>query len=378
MSSPSLGVKEEEMVPRSRGSEVNHLSLANSWLKKEKQILFLRINIRMSRFNRDPFNPFPDVTPKPRIELEKKKEVKVNLPEKHNSDDYFLEVIMFKHPELIRRTLWSNSRISLEFLEANAEIVDWDEAGRHPKMNKNFVNKHFENHPELWSFYQYQTENVLRLSPHKISKLEKEFRTKPIPRELARPISSSNFREKFIESHLEELDWFYLSSNPHLQVTFFERHIEKVVWSEVCLNTALPSTFFEEHIEKVDWSMLCRNTIIPESFFRENIEKVDFEAICLNTSISEAFYRDNLETINHNKNKKKCWMWLSRHTSCSEAFFRKNFKFINWEQISSNSSLSPSFFLENLDKIDPYKFCTNNFDYFVTRNGRRIDYLFKI
>jgi hypothetical protein len=315
-----------------------------------------------------------DVSPKPRIVPEKKKEVRVNIPNNHYSDDFFLEVIMFDHPELIRTTLWSNPRISLEFIEANREVVDWEEAGRNPKMTKYFVEKNIEEHPGLQSFFSKKNVGI---SPSEIFRLEKEIGSRPIPKELVRTISSSNFREKFIEEHIDELDWFFLSSNSSLPVTFFERHIEKVVWSEVCLNEGLPSTFFDRHIEKVDWRNLCRNTSIPETFFRDHIDKVDFESICLNFHISELFIRDNLETINYRKNKKRCWLWLSMNPSLSETFFRENLKFINWEQMSGNPSPSPSFFLENKDKLVPERFCTNNFDYWVTRTGKRIDHLFK-
>jgi hypothetical protein len=288
-----------------------------------------------------------------------KKITHVNLPLNHEKgESFFLEILISNHPELIRPSLWSNPRISLEFMEVNEEIVDWSEAGKNPKMSENFVQKNIEKHPELHSFFCKVYHD---LAPWQISEIEKQS---SIPRQQRKKLSNSKIREKWAEQHIEELDWFTLSSNPHVSQEFFEKHIEKVVWSEICRNRGLHPAFFDKYIKKVDWTSLCQNPSIPEFFFRNHIDEVDFEAICLNDGIEEQFYVDHQYSI-----PKKGWMWLSRHPRLKEKFFRDNIYKVDWFQLSSNPSPSPSFFLENLDKVIPEEFCKNTFDYYFARKG---------
>ncbi len=122
---------------------------------------------------------------------------------------------------------------------------------------------------------------------------------------------------KFLETHINIVDFPALSQNKNIPLDFLYKYIENkpFCWKSLCLNTGIPESFFMKYIDKIIWIKLCRNTNISEKFFTKYRKFVDIRELSSNKNISETFI---------NRYPTKYWECLAINPGLSIKYFRKH------------------------------------------------------
>ena len=223
---------------------------------------------------------------------------------------------------------WSGLSLNpcaIRLLEQNQEKIDW----RNLNQNPNAINLLIKNPKriDLQYFDQNPNEYAIR-------------------RLLGKPLKKYNDRDwcrfllttkdvSFLEKYPEEINWFFLSSNPNA-IDLLERNLDKVVWSELSSNKNAIH-LLEKNPEKIDWRRLSLNKNAI-ALLEKNLEKIDWYNLSFNKN-AIALLEKNQEKIH--------WRNLAQNENAMKLFERNPEK-INWYLFSMNPFI--------FDRMISYKF----------------------
>jgi hypothetical protein len=73
------------------------------------------------------------------------------------------------------------------------------------------------------------------------------------------------FECKFLEQHLDKLDWEQISKNGFIPYSFLSKYQEKIIWRNLYYRQDMPLNL--EHLNEMNWE----DSLFPISFIEENL-----------------------------------------------------------------------------------------------------------
>lgn len=76
--------------------------------------------------------------------------------------------------------------------------------------------------------------------------------------------------EKFIEKHIDKVNWFNIMAYQKLSEKFIEKHNDKVDLDYISKYQKLSEKFIEKNIDKVNWDYISKYQWLSEEFIEKN------------------------------------------------------------------------------------------------------------
>jgi len=172
---------------------------------------------------------------------------------------------------------WLSTHAEVVYLEQHLDKVDWTTLCRNPNAMP-LIEEHLEEHLDRfhWNMLSGNSSvmsllskpNLVRLCKHKLD---------------LRRLSENPNAIPFLENHLDQICWFYLSGNPNA-LPLIEKYPEKIEWYTLSSN---PNALhlLKQNQENIHWSMLCINPnpeAIPLLSTRIETETIDWQCLSVN------------------------------------------------------------------------------------------------
>ena len=141
--------------------------------------------------------------------------------------------------------------------------------------------------------------------------------------------------EKFIEKHLYEADWVYISIYQKLTEEFIEKYENKVDLSFISKYQKLTEKFIEKHSNLVYWSNISKYQKLTEKFIEKHKNKADWYNISRYQKLTEEFIEKYSNEVD--------WYYISIYQKLTEKFIEKHKNKVDWYYISKYQKLTEKF-----------------------------------
>lgn len=138
--------------------------------------------------------------------------------------------------------------------------------------------------------------------------------------------------------------WGNVGFNTNITPAFIEKYADKIYWNRIVWNPSMDKEFIERYADKIYWDDFIADTNIPFKLYKYYIDRIADYTYQFIVTLPLKY----LENYKYMYNS-----WDNRNINSK--FIDKYFKFVNWELLSDNTSLS----LEILEKCD-HKLCYFN------------------
>jgi hypothetical protein len=171
-----------------------------------------------------------------------------------------------------------------------------------------------------------------------------------------------------LNSNIDKIDWFYLSSNPNA-IHFIEKNINNkcISWCKLSKNKNAIS-ILERNPENICWNCLCHNPNAKAiNLIEKNMHKIFLLFLCFNPN---AIYllEKNIDKINSENH----WDALSFNHNAND-LLEQNIDCVNWDNISQTQKLH---FLQKYKEQLNYEYLSENPNIFVidyTKIDKRVN-----
>jgi hypothetical protein len=150
--------------------------------------------------------------------------------------------------------------------------------------------------------------------------------------------------EKFIEEHIDEVDWRYISIYQILSNSFIEKHSDKLNLYLIYQFQILSEDFIEKHIDIINWYFISQFQKLSEGFIEKYKNKFDLHLISQYQKLNEEFIERNSDRIN--------WYWISMYQKLSLEFIERHSNEVDWLYISKYQKLNSEFIEKHIDKLN--------------------------
>lgn len=155
------------------------------------------------------------------------------------------------------------------------------------------------------------------------------------------------FDENLVISLKDKIDWNILFIyNKNIDRLFFYNNEEFLNWDKISMHKNLPATALEKCPDRLNWTLVCRYSQMDENILEAFYKYLDFEEISINQTLSPEF-------ISKHINDFKLYMEeIGDNQRLTEDFMREYKDIVDWRAISRSQKLSESFLDEMKDYVD--------------------------
>ena len=150
--------------------------------------------------------------------------------------------------------------LSEEFIERNADRVDWYYISVYQKLSESFIERHCEFvHWHSISAYQ---------------KLSEEFIDRNADRVCwGRICEYQKLSEEFIACNADRVVWDWISVRQKLSEEFIERYADRMYWDYISVSQKLSEEFIDRNADRVDWLRISQYQKLSREFrIKHNLE----------------------------------------------------------------------------------------------------------
>ena len=131
--------------------------------------------------------------------------------------------------------------------------------------------------------------------------------------------------EDFVNEHVDEVNWYYISEYQKLSEDFIDKYIDKVNWGNISMYQKLSEDFINEHVDEVDWYYISEYQKLSEDFINKHTDKIYWNYISKYQVITPEFADKYNININNNSQRTAAeWKKMIEKTGlyeCHEDYF---------------------------------------------------------
>lgn len=161
--------------------------------------------------------------------------------------------------------------------------------------------------------------------------------------------------EKYMEEHLDELDWDEVSLYQQMSVDFITKHQKNINFTNLSVNPYITFEILDAFSNKISWPSISINgKVLSESLMYNYRNKLEWPLVLSHQQLNLKFLIIMSEVMRKSRAKaaKTFWTSISRYQKINVTYVSAYKRYINFSELSKNQYIDDDIIHKFIDKLD--------------------------